>query len=244
MKRPVIPILIALVLAIGAGAAVFFYARSTENRVLQEQQPVSVLVSSETIPAGTSLAKASADGLLSQTQVSEKLRPADGIESVSAANGALVALADVPAGQMLLTSSFGAAPEQAVAVRVPDGLMAVTVQLEDPQKVGTFLRPGSQIAVFDTVKLPSTEVGAEPVFATRPLLDRVEVLAVGSVAEAQEATATADSWNAKLVTVAVDQQQAQKLVHGSQTGVLTLALLGENTALKPSVGVTDSDLFN
>lgn len=244
MKRPVIPIVLALVLAIGAGVAVFFYARSTENRVLAEQQPVSVLVSTDTIPAGTSLGQAQADGLVTQTQVSEKLRPAQGIESVTTENRALVALADVPGGQMLLSSSFGVAPEQAVAIRVPDGLMAVTVQLEDPQKVGAFLRPGSQIAVFDTVRLPTEDPGAVPVFATRPLVDRVEVLAVGAVTEQQEATATADAWTARLVTVAVDQAQAEKLVHGAQTGVLTMALLGENTTLTPSVGVTDTDLFN
>lgn len=244
MKRPVIPILLALVLAIGAGVAVYFYARGTENRVLQEQQPVAVLVSADVIPAGTTLGQAQADGLVNQTQVSEKLRPAQGIEAVTSANSELVALADVPAGQMLLTTSFGTAPEQAVALRVPDGLMAVTVQLQDPQKVGAFLRPGSQIAVFDTVKLPAKVVGEEPAFATRPLLDRIEVLAVGAVAEQQEATATADAWNASLVTVAVNQEQAQKLVHGSQTGALTMALLGQDTALKPSVGVTDANLFN
>lgn len=248
MKRPVIPIIIALVLAIGAGVAVFYYARGAQDRALQEQRPVSVLVTTDVVPAGTSLGQAQSDGLLAETQTSEQLRPAGAIDVVNASNSELVALADVPAGQMLLSSSFGVAVAQAEALRVPDGLMAVTVLLEDPQKVGTFLRPGSQIAVFSTVKLPASEttpgLATEGGLLTRPLIDRVEVLAVGSTTEAMEAAATADAWTAKLVTVAVDQKQAEKLVHGTQNSVLTMALLGETTTLKPSVGVTDADLFN
>lgn len=244
MKRPVIPIVIAIVLALAAGAAVYFYARTAENRALQAQQPVAVLTSASVIPMGTSLAQAQADGLIATTQVPEQLRPADAIDSVSAANRDLVALADIPAGQLLLAPAFGAAPTQVAALRVPDGLMAVTVLLEDPGKVGSFLRPGSQVAVFDTVARPGTEVGMPMAFSTRPLIDRVEVLAVGAVTEEQEATATAEDWTARLVTLAVDQAQAERLVHGTHTGVLTLALLGEDTTLTPSLGVSDADLFS
>jgi hypothetical protein len=42
----------------------------------------------------------------------------------------------------------------------------------------------------------------------------------------------------------VDQSQAEKLIHGIQAGVLYLALLGENTALEPSAGVNNINLFN
>lgn len=243
MKRPVIPILIAIVLALAAGAAVYFYARSAEDRALASQQPVTALTSTTVIPMGTTLGQAEAEGLVTATQVPEDLRPADALASVNAANRDLVALTDIPAGQILLAPAFGAAPTQVAALRVPDGLMAVTVLLEDPGKVGSFLRPGSQVAVFDTVARPSDEAGLPMVFSTRPLIDRVEVLAVGAVTEEQEAAATAEDWSARLVTLAVDQKQAERLVHGTHTGVLTLALLGQDTTLTPSLGVNDADLF-
>jgi hypothetical protein len=46
------------------------------------------------------------------------------------------------------------------------------------------------------------------------------------------------------VTVAVDQGQAEKLIHGIQAGVLYLALLGDNTSLESSAGVNNVSLFN
>ena len=64
MKRPVIPIILAIVLAIGAGAAVYLYARGTENRVLEQQQAAPALLSEAAIPRGTALVEAQADGLV------------------------------------------------------------------------------------------------------------------------------------------------------------------------------------
>lgn len=243
MKRPVIPIILAIVLAIGAGAAVYFYARSAENRALEAEAATPALVSAAVIPAGTSLAQAQADGLITPTQVSQRLRPADAIASVNAGNSSLVALGDVPAGQILLSTGFGEAPRQVAALPVPDGLMAVTLQLEDPDKVGAFLRPGSEVAVFDTIGRPALEPGQIVTYETRPLLSRVLVLAVGSTGEAQESAAPSEEWAARLVTLAVDQPQAERLVHASHTGALTLALLSDSTTLTPSIGVTDETLF-
>ena len=62
--------------------------------------------------------------------------------------------------------------------------------------------------------------------------------------EQQEATATPDAWSASLVTLAATQEQAQKLIQAFQTGAPYMALLGENTSLKQSAGVSDLDLFN
>jgi pilus assembly protein CpaB len=120
--------------------------------------------------------------------------------------------------------------------------MAVSVLLEDPAKVGQFLRPGSRIAVFDTVKVPPAEGESEPVVQTLPLLDGIEVLAIGPTTQQQASTATDETWQATLVTVAVDQAQAEKLIHGIQAGVLYLALLGENTSLESSPGVNNINL--
>ena len=52
MNRRVVPIVIAVVLAIVAGALVFFFARSAENRALADEQPVNVLVTTQPIPQG------------------------------------------------------------------------------------------------------------------------------------------------------------------------------------------------
>lgn len=244
MKRPIVPIIIAVLLAVGAGFAVFLFASSSDSRAVADQQPVSVIVTTSEIPVGTSIGDAIDQGLVESTQVPDKLAPAGAMQSLETANRADVALATMPAGQVVLAGAFAAELADAAPLQVPEGQMAVSVLLEDPAKVGQFLRPGSKIAVFDTVKVPPAEGESEPVIQTLPILDGIEVLAIGPTTQKQAATASDESWAATLVTVAVDQAQAEKLIHGVQAGVLYLALLGENTALEPSAGVNNVNLFN
>ncbi len=245
MKRPIVPILVAIGLAFLAGLAVFLYARGAENRALQDQQAVPVYVTNDVVPAGTSLGAAVAQGLAGPTQVSDKLSPPSAVGIVDESNSGLVAAEDIPAGQVLLAGDFVTEAQQSVSINIPDGMMAVSLVLGDPQKVGSFVRPGSSIAIFDTMTAisPENPETGTPTLATRPLLDRVEVLAIGAVTQDNAGAATPDAWSNSLVTVAVDQAQAEKLIHAIQTGSLYMALLGENTTLKPSVGVSDVDLF-
>lgn len=244
MKRPIIPIIIAVLLAIGAGFAVFLFASSSDSRAVADQQPVSVVVTTSEIPAGTSIGDAIDQGLIESTQVPDKLAPAGAMPSLDTANRSDVAVADMPSGQVVLAGAFAAELPDLTPLQVPEGQMAVSVLLEDPAKVGQFLRPGSKIAVFDTIKVPPADGETEPVVQTLPLLDGIEVLAIGPTTQQQAASATDEAWAATLVTVAVDQAQAEKLIHGIQAGVLYLALLGENTSLERSSGVNNINLFN
>lgn len=247
MKGRVVPIAIAIVLALLAGVIVFFLARGADERALGNEQPVDILVAASLIPKGTALQDAVAQGLVQTTQVPAKLQPAGSVTAVTAENGPLLATADIPAGQVIFAGAFAATVPDTAAVaplEVPDGLMAISVPMEDPNKVGTFLRPGSMIAVFETIAVPGTDPKAAPTQATRMLIDRAEVLAIGTTAAAGATTATPDAWAATLVTIAVDQVQAEKIIQARQSGTPYFALLGDNTTLTPSAGVSDADLFN
>lgn len=249
MKRPVLAIIIAVLLALGAGAAVFAYVTTAESRVLEQQAVATVVVARESVPEGMSLADAMADGLLVTETVPARLKPASALESVTGTNGGLVALSNLPAGQIVLAGGVGAEVPQRQPIEVPDGQMAVTVLLDDPSKVGAFLRPGAHVAIFDTfaVEIESESVdgagSTTTYYQTRPLLDDVVVLAVGAVTRAEADAAESQAWEAQLVTLAVTQDQAERLVHGTRTGALHFALLGEATQLTPSEGVTDQNLF-
>lgn len=244
MKRPIIPILVAVGLALLAGVLVFWYANSAEDRALDDQQAVSVLITTADVVKGTTLSAAAEAGLIESTQVSDKLAPATALSSVDGTTGALVATSDIPAGQILLANSFATEAVVPAGVEIPAGLMAMSVTLGDPQKVGSFLRPGSYIAVFNTMSSTSPEnPDAEPVVRTRLLLDRVEVIGIGAVTAESDDSIAPEDWANALVTVAVDQDQAEKLVHGAQTGALYLALLSDDTTLKPSEGVTNQTVF-
>lgn len=244
MKRPIIPILVAVGLALFAGILVFWFANTAEDRALGDQQAVSVLITTGDVTKGTTLSAAADAGLIQSTQVSDKLAPASALGSVDGTTGSLMATSDIPAGQIVMANSFANTLVVPAGVEIPNGLMAMSVTLGDPQKVGSFLRPGSYIAVFNTMSTTSPEnPDAEPVVRTRLLLDRVQVLAIGGTTAESADTIGTDDWSNTLVTVAVDQDQAEKLVHAAQTGALYLALLSDDTTLKPSEGVTNQTVF-
>lgn len=238
MRSRVLPMALAVVLAVVAAVAVLVYVRGTESRVRAEARTVTILVSTGTIPTGLSLQDAQAQGLLERTSVPEANVPAGSLADISNQTAPLLALADIPPGQVLFAAGFAAQLPDPGPLDVPDGMAAVTVQLSDPARVGTFLRPGSQVAVFDTVAAK----GQDDVAATRVLLPRVTVLAVGGATVA--ADAEGDAATSALVTLAVDQPQAERLIHASQSGALTFALLDGTTQMKDTGGVDDTTLFS
>lgn len=242
MKR-VLPIILAVILAVIAAGIVFFYTRGAEQRVLDEQQPVAVLVTTGTIPVGMPLGDAVAGGLVESTQVPSTMAPTGAISTVTAENTALVALTTINPGQILLTSNFVAELPQAQAVPVPDGMIAISISLGDTQRVGNFVRPGSEVVIFDTYS-----GGEEGGTVTRVLLPTVTVLAVGDSTSATattnpDGTASAQVPSA-LLTLALSQADAEKVIYASQAGSLSLGLLGEGAQIQTSGGTTDGNLFD
>ncbi len=242
MKR-VLPIILAVILAVIAAGIVFFYTRGAEQRVLDEQQPVAVLVTTGTIPVGLPLGDAVAGGLVESTQVPSTMAPTGAISAVTPENTALVALTTVNPGQILLTSNFVAELPQVEAVPVPDGMIAIAITLGDPQRVGNFVRPGSQVVMFDTYA--GGEGGGT---VTRVLLPNVTVIAVGDATTSSTVTNPDGSAGAQapsaLLTLALTQADAEKVIYASQSGSLYLGLLGEGTQIQTSGGTTDGNLFD
>ena len=100
---------------------------------------------------------------------------------------------------------------------------------------------------------------------TRILLPRVEVIAIGTRGDTGAATSAGNRQNATagtaggtaagtadpasgggslLVTVAVTQDEAERLVHAVQTGTLYLALLDDTSDVRPDLGVNNKSLFS
>ncbi len=234
MKRRVWPLLGALALAVLAGLAVFAYVGATEDRVIANQQLAPVYVTSALVPAGETLQHAVDAKLVEVNEVPEPNVPAGAVTSLDGSNAGLIAIADIPAGQVVFAQAFSSEQPDASPLKVPDGKAAVTVELGDPARVGAFLRPGSQIAVF------ATTGDAAKVKTTRLLLDRVSVLAVGPTTTPSETDQ--DPKSSALITIAVDQLQAEKVIHGAQSGLLYLALLNQSAKFTDSAGVSDDSI--
>jgi pilus assembly protein CpaB len=231
MRLSIVTLIAATALGLVAAIGVFVYTAGAENRVLADQQPTAVYVTTEPITAGTSFADALSNGSVEQTQIPASTVPIGVM--IQPTTG--IALADIPPGQIVMTTSFGDQVPVLEPIAIAPDQMGVTLALGDPQRVGGFLRPGSSIAIFNTTERPESQ--------TRLLLFDVTVLAVGSATTSQSADEQAQETQTALITVAVNPGEAERLVHAAQTGSLYLALLSSEAVTMTTAGVSDVTLY-
>jgi pilus assembly protein CpaB len=253
MGRRILAIGAAVLLAIIGAALVLVYALRADQRALEGQQPERVYVVTETVPSGTSLKEALRQELIEPTQVARAGLPTGALQSVDPSNQELLALTDIPIGTYVLGSSFGEQTVGERAIVVPEGMLAVSVELTDPGRVGTFVTPGSRIAIYNTFKLKQLGDDDETqafndldVHGTSVLLDDVLVLAMGQSSltpSANQPTEGADAENQPagvneqtarfLVTVAVTPEESVQLVHSIQQYQLYAALRSDGLEITP-----------
>jgi pilus assembly protein CpaB len=247
MKNRALIIILAVLLAVCGSAGVFLYVRSADTRAIAGQQAVTVLVAKERIPAGTA-GDALAD-LVEQQKMPKSSVPANTMSSVDSSVARLVTSSEIAGGQLLTKALFTEAASLAKGISIPDGMIAVTVPTEAWQRAGGLIQKGSKVAVFDTFTVmdgkgntPSGD-GLSKQYernqSTRLLLTGLEVL---SVVDEKKAAEDGDVGKA-IVTVAVRQADAEKLIHGQQTGTLYFALLGGKSDVAPGNGVDNRSLF-
>lgn len=249
MGRRVIAITAAVLLALVGVVAVVLYANGADQRAIASAQPRTVFVSTQAVPAGTTLNDAIAGGLIVETMLPAKSVPVGSLTAVTEDNKNLLALSEIAPGEYIQTARFGTTPQGSQAIRVPSGQIAMSLTLSDPARVGTFVAPGSHIVLYDSVVGPSPTSGAAPAqTGTRVLFEDVLVIAVGSTAltPAQpkgEATA-APNQSGALVTLALTPEQAPRLVHALQNGNLYAGLRGSDLKIDTGLVVTEANVFN
>ncbi len=265
MSRRVGLLMAALVVALMGTAAVFSYVTRVEARALSGAEPVNVLVASEQIPSGTSAAAAIKRELVQLTSMPRRSVPEGALSSLEEV-GRQTLISDVFAGEVLLRAKFADQTARTGELLIPKDRIAVSVELADPQRVAGFVIPGSEVAVFATVTKSSasatatatedggsTKVDVEAEMdekETRLLLPRISVIAVGPSTLRPRAKSSEDEGGGKedsvpttVLTVAVTQSEAEKLVHGTQTGELYLGLLNSTSKTQSGTGVSNKTLF-
>ena len=247
MGRRTLLLLAALVVAALGTTGVFLYVNGIDQRAQASYKVVEVLVAKTPIAVGTTAQQA-------QDASALELRPflrrsIAGLPALSDISGiaSKAALAPIAAGSPILETQFGDAGDSSV-LPIPEGKVAVSVQLADPARVAGFVGPGSEVAVFLTTTATSgADAGQE---ATRTLLERVKVIAAGATTVVTTTTDGADGSQTEqlpkaLLTLALDQVEAQKLVYGSQHGQMYFALLRDDSDVdKAKPGTTAENLFD
>ena len=255
MNRRFVAVLVAILLAIAGSVLEINYVRGADARAIAAQQPVKVYVAEKLVPAGTTLKDAQRTELIVETRVAADARPAGALQDITPDNNALLALSDVQPGEFVMAARFGTRPVGEKAIEVPAGMLAMSVQLSDPARIGKFVTPGSDIAIYAThgMKLIG-EDDATKAFnelslkGTTVLIDKVQVIAMGDTplaapkkADAEDGAQQAPSF---LVTVAVTPDQLHKTLDDRKPATLYAGLRGPDVKVNPDGHTDDMQIFD
>lgn len=243
MDRRRILLIVAVIVALLGTALVFLYVRGADARAEDRFDTVDVLSAVAPIEAGESIDDAAANGKLAlQAVPNDSLLP-NYQTSIEALSGSVATVRILP-GEQIVSDKFGAQAEAATsALTLPKGTIAIALNLSDTARVAGFINPGSEVAIF----LNGTGPDGQPY--TRLLLNQVQVIAVGSTTTTQtttttpEGTQTTEQLPATLMTLAVKQADAEKVLFGQTSGELVFAVINEDSDVTPGPGTTSDDLF-
>jgi pilus assembly protein CpaB len=249
MDRRRLLLILAVFVAIIGTALVFLYVQGADKRASDKFDNVSVLEATSTIDAGTAYDDALAEGKIASAEVPRNQLNAGYQTSTTALKGKI---ASVPifAGQQIITSQFGNTVQATTSsLPIPKGMIAISVNLTDPDRVAGNIQNGADVAIFVTGSLTNSTSGGAgtgaQVESTRLLLPKVTVLNVGSpqppttsTTTDQNGTQTTEQLPRTLLTIAVTQKDAQKVILASKALDLTFGLLTSNSQIKPGAGTS------
>jgi Flp pilus assembly protein CpaB len=167
-----IPLLIGAVgFGIVAALLSYIYLKSEEKALIQKYAgragaPVTVLVAAQDLPKGSLIRREA----LSQRKIPAEFAHGDAIRAAEFEQylGRFLEV-EVGAGKPILKSFLDDAFPVDFSDTVPVGRRALTIQVDDKNSIGGFMRPGNRIDLF--VNIPSGFSGFSPSFVTPDLVD-------------------------------------------------------------------------
>ena len=244
MDRRRILLIVAVIVALLGTALVFLYVRGADARANERFDTVNVLRAVAPIEAGETIDDAAASGKLALQPVARDYLLPNAQTSVEALSGSVATVQILP-GEQIVSDKFGSEIATADSgLNLPKGMIAISVSLTDTSRVAGFINPGSFVAIF----LNGTDAAGGQPF-TRLLLDEVEVVAVGSTTTTQTTvttpvgTQTVEQLPKTLMTLALAQKDAEKVLLSTTAGELVFAVTSDESDVSPGPGTTASDLF-
>jgi pilus assembly protein CpaB len=250
MGRRTIGILVGLLLATTGTVLLVLYVGGAENRALQGQRVIEVLVADVVIPRGTPATEL--DGLVRPLRVPEVAQVPGSLNDLGALDPQTVATVDILPGEQLTVARFLPASELNLrgGVDLPEGLQELTLALAAQRVVGGSVAAGDLVGVvasFDgssIVGAPSTPAsdvpedvapGEELPDTTSFLLHKILVTQVSGGSTTNSGLADAGEQAPQLspegtiyVTLALDAPQVERTVFAAEFGRLWLTAEPDN----------------
>jgi Flp pilus assembly protein CpaB len=196
---------------------VWIYVQTAEDRAQAAEAPVTVLVATADIAAGTPASQLT--GRTTMLALPKRLA-ATAVQSVDQISGQ-VASTLIVAGSPLYRGQFGGTADHLGPFTHHPGKIVISLSLGNPQRVA-HLAHGMQVAIFLTA---NAKAGS----GTKLLLSPVLVVDVGGDARGQSGSGV----GGQIVSLEVDQAQAERLIQAQagNVGQLWFALVGPDSQL-------------
>ncbi|MET0422358.1 MAG: RcpC/CpaB family pilus assembly protein, partial [Actinoplanes sp.] len=244
MRRRILILMAAAILALISGVAVLGYARTADERALNGKEAEWVLLAVKTIPAGTSFADIRTKNLVRQVKMPAETIPDGALSKLDSTMDALSLNAALLPDQLLMRGQFAEAQPTASptpSFQIPQGRLAVSVLLKVSTQVAGNVAAGNEVTVFATYPGEEDDDNDDP-RVTFVLLPRIKVISVGerpadllpttaspSPSNRLDVTTTTQTIEKYLVTLSVTPKEATLLINASHTSDLQLALIGPGT---------------
>lgn len=253
MGRRTTLMLVAILVAALGSTLVFLYVQGINDRAIADQEPVEVLTAKVDIAAGESIDDAVASGKLELTEIPKANMLPGALNKTTALEGQL-ALAPIFAGEQIVAGKFGATSVNN-ALTIPKEMIAISVEFSDPDRVAGFVAPGSKVAIFVCVQKAKESKAEEEASAglackgVRMLLSDVEVIGAGTTTLLSTTTTdetgvqTTEEIPKTILTVALSQSDAEKVILAKRNGELTLGLMTDESQVGQSAGTYYDTIF-
>lgn len=232
----IVAVVAAVVLAAVAAIAIFVYVQGIEERAFGEAELVDAYVAAGDIEAGIDAPDITEQGLIEIRQVPRTTLPEGYITSLQEISD-LRTNARILQGEVLSGERFDDPVRAIGRLDIPEGFEAISVQVATPPGVGGFVRPDDRVSLIVTIE------DEDEVMRSQYLLQDILVLAIGrdTTSDVIPDPGEVDS---VLFTLAVEPEDAERLVFGTEQGSLWFTLLPEGAEPGSTPGRTRQNLFN
>lgn len=228
MKKQVIAIVAAAVLALLAVGALVVYANNADDRALEGTETVEVLQATVDIDVKTPVADLA--DKVELVKIPKSVQIPGALTSLEDLEGKVTKVALV-AGDQLSEAKFDDAKSVKGPSALPDGMQELSVQIDGERFVGGAPVAGDRVGVFVSFVLTSGEkLTGNPINQLLVLKVDNGVLTGDEEGEANGTT------TGTIVTVAVTQLQAEQIIHAKEFG--TIWMTRQNDATDTSGGGT------
>jgi pilus assembly protein CpaB len=252
VNRKILGLVGALLLAALGTVMIVAYVNKADERALEGQQTVDVLVVNKVVPPGTPAEQLSdyvgTQAMVKQAVIESAVTDLDSLE------GRVSAQTLLP-GEQLAPSKFvdaSAFRAGGAGVRIPKGLLQTTIRLDAERAVGGTLTPGAKVAVTASFE----DKANWPPASSHMMLDNVLVTNVqfnqstdsqafqtkSEPSDDSEVTPGNAPTGQLLVTLALDAASTERVVFAAERGSLWLSIQPEGANTDGTKIVTRSDV--